>query len=100
MYKRQLIDREYSDLGGMYFRMKRSDKNLVSRPENPIRPYTKLVKKDGTVYYKLRTELTDKDHENLMPPPPPPNASEAQKSDINARLKEWSKRLKLIKKDN
>jgi beta-lactamase regulating signal transducer with metallopeptidase domain len=98
--ERKVIDREYSDLGGMYFRMKRSDKKQVTRPKNPIRPYIRLVKKDGTVYYKLRTELTDKDHENLMPPPPPPNASKAEQADISARLKEWSKRLKLIKKDN
>jgi beta-lactamase regulating signal transducer with metallopeptidase domain len=98
--ERKRIDREYSDLGGMYFRMNISDKKQVTRPKNPIRPYTKLIKKDGVVYYKLRAELTDEDHKNLMPPPPFPNASEAQKADINARLKEWSKRLKLIKKDN
>ncbi|MFY0630622.1 MAG: M56 family metallopeptidase [Flavobacteriaceae bacterium] len=96
------IDQEFSDLGGMYFRMSRKQKNAVPYPNNPRKPYLKLVKKDGTVYYKKRAELTDEDQGNIPPPPPTILKPGTSKEDIKKARKaydEWAKRLKLIKKD-
>ena len=42
--EQKVIKREWSDLGGMYFRMPRADKNKVPFPVNPIKPYVKLRK--------------------------------------------------------
>jgi bla regulator protein BlaR1 len=64
------IDREFSDLGGMYFRMPRADKNKVPYPENPIKPYVRLRKGDK-IWYKKRDELTEEE-KLLLPLPPPP----------------------------
>ncbi|AXT21124.1 hypothetical protein D7030_08990 [Flavobacteriaceae bacterium AU392] len=64
------MDRIYSDLGGMYFRMLRADKSKVIRPKNPVYPYVRL-KKDGKVTYKKRDELTTED-KALLPKLPPP----------------------------
>ncbi|QTE22062.1 M56 family metallopeptidase [Polaribacter cellanae] len=75
---KKIIDREFSDLGGMYFRMNRAQKNSVSYPDNPVKPYVKLRKGDK-VWYKKRSELTKED--KLLIPPPPPNPK-ASKEDI------------------
>ncbi|MBU3820952.1 M56 family metallopeptidase [Flavobacteriaceae bacterium XHP0103] len=69
--EKEQIDHLFSDLGGMYFRMTKANKQRVSRPITPILPYVKLVR-DGKVEYKKRSELTEEDKKLLPPPPPPP----------------------------
>ncbi len=96
------IKQEFSDLGGMYFRMSRDQKRRVSRPKNPIAPYLRLITEQGKVYYKLRSELTDEDRKNIPPPPPEimgDKMSDAEKAKARKAYKEWSKRLKLIEKE-
>ncbi|WP_334056913.1 M56 family metallopeptidase [Polaribacter sp. P097] len=89
--EKETIDREFSDLGGMYFRMSRADKNKVSRPINPIRPYIRLMKND-VVFYKLRKDLTAEDKLLLQPPPPPHNASDEEKLRAKMEREAWKKR--------
>ena len=89
--KKEVIDREFSDLGGMYFRMSRADKNKVTRPENPIRPYIRLMKND-VVFYKLRKDLTEEDKLLFPPPPAPMNASEEEKQKAKMEFENWKKR--------
>jgi beta-lactamase regulating signal transducer with metallopeptidase domain len=85
------IDREYSDLGGMFFRMSRADKNKVSKPQNPIRPYIRLMKND-IVFYKLRKDLTKEDKLLFPPPPAPMNASKEEKQKAKMEFENWKKR--------
>ncbi|WP_397445306.1 M56 family metallopeptidase [Polaribacter sp. R77954] len=85
------IDREFSDLGGMYFRMSKADKNKVTRPETPVKPYLKL-RKNNKVFYKLRSELTEEDKLLIPPPPPVPNASEEEILRSKKAYKAWKKR--------
>lgn len=73
--EKKAIDHLFSDLGGMYFRMPKTDRTRVVKPINPISPYIMLIKTNGEIYYKLKSELTDKDRELLPPPPPPPPVS-------------------------
>ncbi|WP_111307658.1 M56 family metallopeptidase [Confluentibacter sediminis] len=61
----------FSDLGGMYFKMSSTNRQLVSRPEAPILPYAKLIR-DGKIEYKKISDLTEEDKKLLPPPPPPP----------------------------
>lgn len=89
--EQKIIDQEFSDLGGMYFRMPRVDKNKVSRPNHPSRPYVTLWK-NGKKTYKKRSELTTQDRLLMMPPPPPPNASKEELKKFKASMKVWRKR--------
>jgi beta-lactamase regulating signal transducer with metallopeptidase domain len=89
--EKETIDREFSDLGGMYFRMSRAEKNKVSRPINPIRPYIRLMKND-VVFYKLRKDLTAEDKLLLPPPPAPHNASDEEKLRAKMEREAWKKR--------
>ena len=89
--EKEIIDREYSDLGGMYFRMSKADKNKVSRPVNPIKPYIKLMKND-IVFYKLRKDLTEEDKLLFPPPPAPMNASKEEKQKAKMEFENWKKR--------
>ncbi|MDD7913542.1 hypothetical protein [Polaribacter ponticola] len=86
------IDREFSDLGGMYFRMPRVDKNKVPYPENPVKPYVRLRKGDK-IWYKKRNELTEEDKLLLPPPPPVPNATKEQIIEARKAYNEWKKRM-------
>lgn len=86
------IDREFSDLGGMYFRMPRVDKNKVSRPENRIKPYVELRKGDK-IWYKKRSELTEEDKLLLPPPPPRPNATKEEIKRAKKAYHDWKKRV-------
>ncbi|WKD85977.1 Regulatory protein BlaR1 [Polaribacter huanghezhanensis] len=96
------IDREFSDLGGMYFRMSRADKNKVPFPNNPHGEYVKLIRKDDSYYYKKRSELNAEDKKLLsikFPPPPPPLKKNATKKEIeryNKALESWKKKIKNI----
>jgi hypothetical protein len=92
--KKKAIDLEFSDLGGMYFRMPRTDKNKVSRPKNPRYPYITLIK-NGKKTYKKRSELTKEDRLLMMPPPPRPNASKEDLKKFKASMKAWRKRAGL-----
>ncbi|UAM96877.1 M56 family metallopeptidase [Polaribacter litorisediminis] len=85
------IDQEFSDLGGMYFRMSRADKNKVSRPINPRKPYITL-RKNNKVFYKLRKDLTEEDKLLLPPPPPKPNATKEEVLKSKKAYKDWKKR--------
>ena len=89
--EQKLIEREFSDLGGMYFRMSRNDKNRVKRPIHPHKPYIKLSK-NNKVFYKLRNELTEEDKLLIPPPPPPPNASKEEILKAKKAYKDWKKR--------
>ncbi|MCG1036011.1 M56 family metallopeptidase [Polaribacter sargassicola] len=85
------IDREFSDLGGMYFRMPRVDKNKVPYPDNPIKPYVRL-KKGDKIWYKKLDELTEEEKLLLPPPPPMPNASEKEILKAKKAYSDWKKR--------
>lgn len=89
--EKALIDREFSDLGGMYFRMSRIDKNKVSRPENPVKPYLRL-RKNNKVFYKLRKDLTEEDKLLIPPPPPVPNATQEEILKAKKAYEAWKKR--------
>lgn len=86
------IEREFSDLGGMYFRMPRADKNKVPRPENPVKPYIRLRKGDK-VWYKKLENLTEEEKLLLPPPPPMPNATKAEKEKATKAYKAWKNRV-------
>ncbi len=86
------IEREFSDLGGMYFRMPRADKNKVPRPENPVKPYIRLRKGDK-VWYKKFENLTEEEKLLLPPPPPMPNATKAEKEKATKAYKAWKNRV-------
>ncbi|TJY37882.1 M56 family metallopeptidase [Pontimicrobium aquaticum] len=88
--EKQAIDVVFSDLGGMYFRMSSKDKAKVKRPISPIKPYIKITYKNGKVVYKKRSELTEKDKENMIVPPPPAKQQKVTKS----QLKEYNKLAK------
>ena len=89
--EQKVIDREFSDLGGMYFRMPRKNKNKVSRPDHPSKPYVTLWK-NGEKFYKKRSELTKEDRLLMMPPPPPPNASKEELKKFKASMRAWRER--------
>ena len=88
--KKQEIDREFSDLGGMYFRMSRAEKNKVPYPKNPIKPYVRLRKGDK-IWYKKLNELTAEDKLLLPPPPPIPNASKEEILKAKKAYDNWKK---------
>ena len=75
----------------MFFRMSRADKNKVSKPQNPIRPYIRLMKND-IVFYKLRKDLTKEDKLLFPPPPAPMNASKEEKQKAKMEFENWKKR--------
>ena len=89
--EQKVIDREFSDLGGMYFRMPRKNKNKVSRPDHPSKPYVTLWK-SGEKFYKKRSELTKEDRLLMMPPPPPPNATKKDLKKFKTSMKAWRER--------
>ncbi len=89
--EQKIIDREFSDLGGMYYRMPRKNKNKVSRPDHPSKPYVTLWK-SGEKFYKKRSELTKEDRLLMMPPPPPPNASKEELKKFKASMRTWRER--------
>ena len=90
--EQEKIDREFSDLGGMYFRMTRADKNKVPRPKNPVKPYIRLRKGDK-IWYKKFENLTEEEKLLLPPPPPMPNATKAEKEKATKAYKAWKKRV-------
>ncbi|WP_198658900.1 M56 family metallopeptidase [Winogradskyella tangerina] len=65
------MDKLFSELGGMYFRMSKANKAKVNRPVAPVHPYVKITLK-GKTYYKKYEELTKEERATLPPPPPPP----------------------------
>lgn len=72
-----------SDLGGIYFRMSKSNKENVKRPESLYYPYVKITKENGEHYYKKRGELTEEDKKLL---PPPPQKKKVKKQVINFHI--------------
>ena len=92
--EKKIIEREFSDLGGMYFRMPRADKNKVPYPDHPSKPYVTLWK-NGKKFYKKRNELTADDKLLIMPPPPPPNASKNELKKFKQTMDDWRKRAGL-----
>ncbi|SHM81338.1 M56 family metallopeptidase [Polaribacter sp. KT 15] len=89
--EQKVIKREWSDLGGMYFRMSRADKSKVPFPVNPIKPYVKL-RKGNKVWYKKKSELTEEDKLLLPPAPPKPNASKEEVLKAKKAYQDWKKR--------
>ena len=99
--EKKVIDREFSDLGGMYFRMPRADKNKVPFPNNPHGEYAKIRRKDGSHYYKKRSELNAEDKKllNRRLPPPPALKKNATKKEIeryNKAYKFWKEKTKRL----
>ena len=99
--EKKVIDREFSDLGGMYFRMPRADKNKVPFPNNPHGEYAKIRRKDGSHYYKKRSELNSEDKKllNRRLPPPPALKKNATKKEIeryNKAYKFWKEKTKRL----
>lgn len=92
--EQKVINQEFSDLGGIYFRMPKADKNKVSYPDNPRKPYVTLWK-NGKKFYKKSSELTSEDKLLMMPPPPPPNASEEELKKFKQNMEAWKKRAGL-----
>ncbi|AQS93889.1 hypothetical protein BXQ17_07385 [Polaribacter sp. BM10] len=89
--EQKVIKREWSDLGGMYFRMPRADKSKVPFPVNPVKPYVKL-RKGNKVWYKKKSELTEEDKLLLPPAPPKPNASKEEVLKAKKAYQDWKKR--------
>jgi len=69
--ERRLMDRMDSDLGGMYARMKSTERLQVKRPQPFKTPYIGFVNVSGEVYFKHRDKLTAEEKAALPPPPPP-----------------------------
>ncbi len=68
--RQQNINFLFSKLGSTYFKLSKADKRKVKRPVHPHYPYIRL-KKNGTLFYKLKSELTAED-KKLLPLPPRP----------------------------
>ena len=88
--KKELNDL-FSKLGSMYFKLSKEDKRKAERPIPPHDPYLKL-RKNNTVLYKLRKELSEKDKLLIPPPPPNPNASKKEIIKAKKAYKTWKKR--------
>jgi biopolymer transport protein ExbD len=67
--EQQKLLAQFSELGGLYFRIPLELKQTAKRPVHPFSPYMKLESEEG-VYYKLREDLTEEE-KNQLPPPPP-----------------------------
>jgi biopolymer transport protein ExbD len=74
--EQQVMDLYFSDLGGMYFRMSRANKNKVTRPISPYAPYLRY-ERDGEIVFKKQEDLTEDEKAYLAKkfPPPPPAAT-------------------------
>jgi len=91
---RKIMEQHYTDLGLIYFRMAPSKRKSVARISKLHKPYTKLITKNGKVYYKKRNEFTEEDFNNqFIPSPPPPPSKEGatseQKISYEERRKKW-----------
>mgnify|MGYP004132843939 CR=1 FL=1 len=75
----------------MYFKLSKENKQTAKRPIHPHDPYLRLMK-DNKVFYKLRSELTEKDKLLIPPPPPPPNASKEEILRAIKAYKAWVNR--------
>ena len=69
------MEKLFSELGGMYFRMPKANKAKVNRPVAPVHPYVKITLK-GKTYYKEFKDLTEEEKATLPPPPPPAKSSD------------------------
>ncbi|MFK5890362.1 MAG: M56 family metallopeptidase [Flavobacteriaceae bacterium] len=83
--EQKIIDAIFSELGGMYFRMLREDKNKVNYPVSPIRPYVKFIKNGKEVYKKWK-DLTPEDLKLLPFPPKRPSERKNNKNKKTANI--------------
>jgi len=81
----------FSQLGSMYFKLSKAQKRKTKKPIHPHDPYVRLMK-NNTVFYKLRTELTEEDTVLFPPPPARFDASKEEKLRAKKAYKEWQKR--------
>lgn len=75
----------FAELHKIYGDLSPEDRTKVPFPQIPSYPYFKIVNKDGSVDYKLQSELTAEDYKVIPPPPPatpkaPPVPAEPQGS--------------------
>ena len=89
--RKKEINKQFSLLGTLYFKLSKNDKEKVRRPILPHDPYLKL-RKNNKVFYKLRNELTEEDKLLIPPPPPPPNATKEEILKAKKAYKEWKNR--------
>ena len=90
--RQQNLDFLFSKLGSTYFKLSKADKRKVKRPVHPHYPYIRL-KKNGTIFYKLKSELTAEDKKLLPLPPPKPRIKEVKPVSIKVIEKANSNEL-------
>jgi len=87
-----------STLGGMYFKLTDEAKNQVDRPIHPATPYVSLVI-DGKKIYKLKSELTTAEYQQLSLPPSAETQDKATPAQV-ARYNKLAKKYRaMIKSD-
>jgi bla regulator protein blaR1 len=86
--RKETLDKVFSELGSLYFKLSKEDKRKTERPIHPFKPYVQL-KKNGKVFYKLKEELTEEDKMFLPPPPLRPNTSKKEKISHLKELRKW-----------
>lgn len=89
--RQKQLEKLFSELGSLYFKLSKEDKGKAKRPIHPYDPYLKL-RKNNKVFYKLRSELTEEDRLLIPPPPPVPDASVEEILKAKNAYKEWKKR--------
>ncbi|WP_405562473.1 M56 family metallopeptidase [Polaribacter sp. Asnod6-C07] len=89
--RQKQLEKLFSELGSLYFKLSKENKEKAKRPIHPYDPYLKL-RKNNKVFYKLRKELTEEDKLLIPPPPPVPNASEEEILRAKKAYEAWKKR--------
>ena len=89
--RKKKLDGLHSKLGSMYFKLSKTNKRKVKRPIHPFKPYLKL-RKNNKFFYKLESELTEKDKLLIPPPPPRPNASKEEIQKAKHAYNNWKER--------
>ena len=89
--RKDMLEKIFSELGSMYFKLTKENKQKVKRPIHPHDPYLRLMK-NNKVFYKLRKDFTEEDELLIPPPPPVPNATKEQIQKAEKAYKNWKKR--------
>jgi hypothetical protein len=75
----------------MYVNLSKEQKRKTKKPVHPHYPYVRLMK-NNSVFYKLRTELTEEDTLLFPPPPARSDASKEEKLRAKKEYQNWQKR--------
>lgn len=89
--RKETLEKSFSDLGSIYFKLSKEDKKKAKRPVLPQDPYLKL-RKNNKVFYKLRKDFTEEDKLLIPPPPPVPNATKEEIEKAKNAYEAWKVR--------